>query len=71
MNKGRMLPWACGPLLLALLLSACGEQTTPSAEEHEQLDNASEMLDSAPNALADIDDNSLGQPERNSTEPAN
>lgn len=70
MNKGRTPVMACGPFLLALLLGACGERTTPSAEDHEQLDNAAEMLDSAPNALADIDENSLRQPERNSTSPA-
>jgi hypothetical protein len=59
MSKGRMPNWACGPFLLALLLCACGDRSRPSAEESDQLNNAAEMLDSAPDALANIDDNSL------------
>ena len=62
MTKGRTLYWACGPFLLALLLSACGERSKPSAEENEQLNNAAVMLDEAPNLLSDIDENALGQP---------
>ena len=54
---------ACGPFLLALLLSSCGDRTTPSAEENRQLDNAAEMLDSAPGELANIDENGLGNSE--------
>lgn len=60
---------ACGPFLLALLLGACGGGSKPSAEENEQLNNASQMLDEADNALAGIDDNLLGEPEGNSARP--
>ena len=69
MTKGRMPHRACGPFLLALLLGACGDGSKPSAEENEQLNNASEMLDEAENALADIDDNLLVEPAN--TAPAN
>lgn len=70
MTKGRMPYRACGPFSLALLLlGACGERTRPSAEESEQLNNAAEMLDEADNALADIDENALGEGPRNSAEP--
>lgn len=57
--KGRTLPWACGPFLLALLLAACEEGSRPSAAEDEQLNNAAEILDSAPSALEGVDDNAL------------
>lgn len=50
-----MLVRACGPLLLALLVGACGESSRPSEAQDEQLDNASELLNSAPEALGDID----------------
>lgn len=56
---------ACGPFLLALLLGSCGDRSTPSAEENRQLDNAAEMLDSAPGELANIDANALGPAEEN------
>lgn len=69
MTKGRIPHRACGPFLLALLLGACGDGSKPSAEENEQLNNASEMLDEAENALADIDDNLIREPEGNSTRP--
>ncbi|HEU5481943.1 MAG TPA: hypothetical protein VFU80_02460 [Sphingomicrobium sp.] len=65
MVKGRMPYPACGPFLLALLLGACSDQSRPSAAENEQLDNAAEMLDAAPGTLANIDENALGEPERN------
>jgi hypothetical protein len=65
MKKGRMPSLACGPFLLALLLGSCGDRTTPSAEENRQLDNAAEMLDSAPGELANIDANALGPAEEN------
>jgi hypothetical protein len=65
MNKGRMPIRACGPFLLALLLGSCGDRSTPSAEENRQLDNAAEMLDSAPGELANIDANALGPAEEN------
>jgi hypothetical protein len=65
MKKGRMPVLACGPFLLALLLGSCGDRSTPSAEENRQLDNAAEMLDSAPGELANIDANALGPAEEN------
>ena len=60
MKTGRMPHRACGPFLLALLLCGCGDRSRPSAEESDQLNNAAEMLDSAPGALANIDGNALG-----------
>lgn len=54
---------ACGPFLLALIVGGCSDRTIPSAEENRQLDNAGEMLDSAPDALANIDENALGPAE--------
>lgn len=69
MRKGRMPHWACGPFLLALLLGSCGDGSKPTAEESEQLNNASEMLDEAENALADIDDNLLAEPGGKSARP--
>ena len=65
MNMGRMPALACGPFLLALLLGSCGDRSTPSAEENRQLDNAAEILDSAPDELANIDENTLGVNEEN------
>ena len=62
MTKGRTPYRACGPFLLALLLGACGDGSKPSAEENEQLTNASEMLDEADNALSAIDENVLAEP---------
>jgi hypothetical protein len=59
MIKGRMPFLACGPFLLALLVSACGKSTAPSAEENRQLDNAAEMLDAAPQTLGNVDSNPL------------
>jgi hypothetical protein len=59
MIKGRMPKLACGPFLLALTLGSCGDRSTPSAEENRQLDNAAELLDSAPGELANIDENAL------------
>jgi hypothetical protein len=66
MIKGRMPYLACGPFLLALLLAACGNGTSPSAEENRQLDNAAEMLDAAPQMLSNIDENALGPVDENS-----
>ena len=59
---------ACGPFLLALALASCGEKTTPSAAENRQLDNAADMLDQAPDELANVDDTGLGNAE---PEPVN
>ncbi len=57
---------ACGPFLLALLLAGCGEPSAPSAEENRQLDEAARMLDAAPDTLANIDENGVGDAESNS-----
>ena len=59
---------ACGPFLLALLLGGCSESSRPSSAEEEQLDNAAELLDSAPDALSDIDDNEVGSAETNTAD---
>ena len=48
---------ACGPFLFAALLTSCGDRSAPSAEENRQLDNAAELLNSAPDELANIDSN--------------
>lgn len=61
---------ACGPFFLALAAGACSEGTTPSAEENRQLDNAAQMLDSAPDALANIDENALEAAENGSENAA-
>ena len=60
---------ACGPFVLALLLAACGDRSVPSAEENAQLDNAEEMLNSAPDALEDIDENAIDHAADNEVEP--
>ena len=60
MIKGRMPTLACGPFVLAFLLGACGDRTSPSTEENRQLDNAAEMLDAAPQTLGNVDSNPLG-----------
>jgi hypothetical protein len=49
-----------------MLLGACGDRTTPSAEQNRQLENASEMLDEAPKLLANVDENALGPADENS-----
>jgi len=60
---------ACGPFLLALALAACGDRTSPSAEENSQLENAADLLDSAPGELANVDENSFFTADDNSTVP--
>ena len=65
MIKGRMPRLACGPVILALSLAACGSRTAPSAEQNRQLDNAAEMLDAAPQTLGNIDANALGPVDAN------
>jgi hypothetical protein len=61
-----MLIRACGPFLLALPIAGCGESSRPSPAENRQLENAAEMLDSAPARLETVDGNELEdtQPER-------
>lgn len=66
MIRGRAHRLAYGPFVWALLLGACGDRTAPSAEENRQLDNAAELLDSAPAELANVDEKTL---ETNSVEP--
>jgi hypothetical protein len=46
---------------LVLLAGGCGDRTAPSAEENRQLDNAADMLDSAPDVLANVDANALAE----------
>jgi hypothetical protein len=70
MNKGRTPALVCGPFVLALLLAACGDTSVPSAEENAQLDNAAEMLDSAPDALEGIDENAIDPPQSNEAGPS-
>ena len=61
MRKGRLPIVATGPFLCLLLL-ACSSSTEPSAEESSRLDNAEDMLNSAPAELSNID---AGELERN------
>lgn len=69
MKKGRTPCLACGPFILASLLAACGDTSVPSSEENAQLDNAAEMLDSAPDALEGIDENAIDRPAGNEAAP--
>ena len=66
MPKGRTSFATCGPFLLALMLASCGDRSTPTAEQNRQLDNAAEMLDSAPEILANVNSDMPGDAERNS-----
>jgi hypothetical protein len=61
-----MLIRACGPFLLVSPIAGCGEPSRPSPAENRQLDNAAEMLDSAPTRLETIHENQLedSEPER-------
>jgi hypothetical protein len=61
MNKDRIRYGACGPFLFTLLLTACAEDTRPSADESAQMNEAEAALNSAPDALSDIDANALGE----------
>lgn len=64
--KGRTPLRACGPFFMLVALASCAEESRPSAAENEQLENAAEMLDSAPAELEDIDENALGEAGSNS-----
>lgn len=64
MGKGRLPLLATGPFLCLLLIS-CGSSTAPGSDDSRRLDNAEEMLNSAPSELSDIDAGGLEQPERN------
>ena len=66
MTKGRPLIIATGPFLCLLLL-ACSSSTEPSTEDSRRLDNAEDMLNSAPTELSNID---AGELERNAPAPA-
>ncbi len=66
MEKGRTPLVACGPFFMAIALASCGSASSPSAEQNRQMDNAAEMLDSAPDALANVDENALGPADANS-----
>ena len=61
MIKGRTPFRACGPFLYALLLCACEQDTRPSADEGAALDEAEALLNAAPDTLANIDENALGE----------
>jgi len=61
MKKGRAPALACGLFLCAAELASCGrESTAPTPEQNQQLTNADELLNSAPDALSNIDENGLG-----------
>jgi len=64
MREGRPPFPGAGPFFCLLLLS-CGNSTTPSSEDSRQLDNAEEMLNSAPAELSNIDAGELEPIERN------
>ena len=50
---------ACAALALS---AACGgDSEAPSAEQDREMDSAAEMLDEAPNSLAEVDDGGLEQ----------
>ncbi|HET9811031.1 MAG TPA: hypothetical protein VFP53_04965 [Sphingomicrobium sp.] len=66
MIRGRMPFRVCGPFLLAFLAASCADSTSPTASENRQLENAAEMLDSAPGRLNHIDSNTLEDPAANS-----
>lgn len=68
MKKGHAPVLACGLFLCAAALASCGrESTAPTAEQNQQLANADELLNSAPETLSNIDENSLGAPSNDST----
>jgi hypothetical protein len=48
------------------LLGSCDDRSTPSAEQNRQLDNAAEMLDSAPDILSNVDSDLPDDVENNS-----
>lgn len=68
MTKGRTPLLACGPFLMLALLGSCGDRSTPSAEQNRQLDNAAEMLDSAPDILSNVDSDLPGETEGNNVQ---
>lgn len=67
--KGRSPLRACGPFLLGVVIAGCGEDSRPSAAEDERLNNAAEMLESAPDALEGVDDDALVISAENSGAP--
>jgi hypothetical protein len=63
MKKGRAPALACGLFLCLPILTSCGSgDTAPTPEQNQQLANADELLNSAPETLSNIDENALGAP---------
>jgi hypothetical protein len=61
MKKGRAPALACGLFLCLPALASCGSgSTAPTPEQNQQLTNADELLNSAPESLSNIDENALG-----------
>jgi len=61
MKKGRAPALACGLFLCLSFLTSCGSGgTAPTPEQNQQLANADELLNSAPDSLSNIDGNALG-----------
>jgi len=67
MKKGRAPALACGLFLCLPILTSCGSgDTAPTPEQNQQLANADELLNSAPETLSNIDENALGAPSKES-----
>jgi hypothetical protein len=67
MKKGRAPALACGLFLCLPALASCGsESTAPTPEQNQQLANADELLNAAPETLSNMDENALGAPPEDS-----
>lgn len=54
---------ACGLFLCLAFLGGCGSRNSaPTPEQNRQLANADEMLNEAPEALANVDANAMDRP---------